>query len=122
MDILKLEGMRYRVKLGLLPEERFLGGEIRLNVALYGDFSRAGMSDKIEDAVDYRRVVTIITEEVVHETFHLIEAFAEKLAKHLLDNIPQVQIVEVTVKKPQPPLPVILDGVEVTIRRQKQSN
>ncbi|MCX7836247.1 MAG: dihydroneopterin aldolase [bacterium] len=119
MDVLKLEGMRYRVRLGFLPEERYLGGEVRVNVSLFGDFQKAGNTDKIEDAVDYRKVVTIITEEVVHETFHLLETFAEKLAKHLLEALPQVQQVEVTVRKSQPPLPVILDGVEVTIRRKR---
>lgn len=119
MDILKLEGLRYRVKLGYLPEERILGGEIRINVSLYGDFRKAGESDKIEDALDYRKVVSTITHDVAHETFHLIEAFAEKLTKHLFLSLPQVQKIEVTVRKPQPPLPVILDSVEVIIVRER---
>lgn len=119
MDMLRLVGLRYRIKLGLLPEERVLGGEVRIDIILRGDFREAGLADDISKAIDYRKVVQTITGEVTSRSYHLIEAFAEHLAKALLDSIEQVSEIEITVRKIQPPLPVILDGVEVTICRTR---
>ncbi|MDK9701341.1 MAG: dihydroneopterin aldolase [bacterium] len=120
MDTLKLIGLRYRVKLGFLPEERVLGGEVRIDIALHGDFRKAGASDDIADAIDYRMVVQTITAEVATHSFHLIEAFAERTATQLFEAISVINEVEITVRKLQPPLPVIMDGVEVTIHRSRQ--
>ncbi len=118
-DILRLVGLRYRIKLGLLPEERVLGGEVRIDIVLHGDFREAGLADDITKAIDYRKVVQTITTEVSSHAYHLIEAFAEHLAEALLNTIPLVSELEMTVRKIQPPLPVILDGVEVTIHRSR---
>ncbi len=119
MDMMRLVGLRYRVKLGLLPEERVLGGEVRIDIILRGDFHDAGTTDDIHHAIDYRSVVQTITTEVTGHAFHLIEAFAERLATKLLETIQSIVEVEITVRKIQPPLPVIMDGVEVTICRTR---
>ena len=62
------------------------------------------MSDRIEDAVDYREVVALVREISDARAYHLLEAFAAALADGLVAGFP-ASGVRVRVRKPD----VVLD-------------
>lgn len=68
------------------------------------DVGDAVLSDRIEDAVDYRDVITIV-ERVSERPFRLLEALAAAVADAIVAELP-VERVRVRVRKPDVGLPV----------------
>ena len=97
-DMIKLEGLRLVCTLGMHEWERHVNREVCLDLTLHTDISAAAASDKIEDAVDYSRVVKRISLFVTESKFKLIEALAEGIAAECL-SLPGVGRVDVRVEK-----------------------
>ena len=64
------------------------------------DLHRAGRSDSINDALDYRTVWELLDECVTGREFHLVEALAAAVGDILLDRVPSIELVRVAVTKP----------------------
>ena len=62
--------------------------------------SDAALSDRIEDAVDYREVAACIREVSARRSFHLLEALAAAAADAVLSGFP-LELVRVRVRKPR---------------------
>jgi len=73
--------------------------DILINIALYIDVSAAARSDRLEDAVDYRKVRDRVVETVEQSQHYLLEALAETVAAVCLEH-PGVSRVTVRVDKP----------------------
>ncbi len=66
---------------------------------LWLEVGDAGLSDRIEEAVDYREVVERVRETFEARSFHLLEAIATAVADALLEGFP-LESVRVRVRKP----------------------
>jgi dihydroneopterin aldolase len=97
--ILELEGLAIFGRHGALEEERRDGQEFLYDIRL--DVGDAGVSDRIEDAVDYREVADCVREVSESRSFNLIEALARAVADSLLERFP-VRSVRVRVTKTSP--------------------
>jgi len=115
-DKLILEGMQFYGYHGALPEERQLGQRFLVDLEMFCDLQSPGISDMLEEAVDYAGVFELVKGIVEKERYRLIEALAERIASAVLENFP-VEGVLVRVKKPEAPLPGILSYAGVEIRR-----
>jgi dihydroneopterin aldolase len=82
---------------GVLKGERRDGQTFLFDIWL--DVSDAALSDRIEDAVDYRDVAACVREVSEGRSFHLLEALAEASADALLARFP-LERVRVRVRKP----------------------
>lgn len=80
------------------------------------DLSKAGMSDEISTTVDYGILAQAIHRRVSGERWNLIERVAERVADLVLEDH-RIARVEVTVHKPEAPIPVEFDDVRVTVIR-----
>ena len=76
--ILELKELAIFGRHGVLEEERRDGQEFLYDVRL--DVGDAGVSDEIEDAVDYREVADCVREVSDSRNFNLIEALATEVA------------------------------------------
>jgi dihydroneopterin aldolase len=115
MDRLLLEGMAFFGRHGALPAERELGGRFGVDVALEADLGQAGLSDRLEDTVDYVRAYEIVREIVEGEPCSLLEAVAERVAGRLLE-LQRVERVTVRVSK-RPPLEGQFEAFRVEVTR-----
>ena len=97
-----MEGMAFFGRHGVFPAERELGARFTVDVALEGDLSTAGRSDRLEDTIDYARAYGLVREVVEGDSCHLLEAVAERIAGRLLE-LPRVERATVRVRK-RPPL------------------
>jgi dihydroneopterin aldolase len=97
--ILELEGLAVFGRHGVLEEERRNGQEFLYDIGL--DVGDAGVTDRIEDAVDYREVADCVREVSDSRSFNLIEALAQTIADALLERFP-VRSVQVRVTKTNP--------------------
>ncbi len=101
---------------GLFEEEAKLGQKFEVDVEIYGDF-RGVAHNNTPQVVDYPRVCQVVEQVVTGERFGLVEALADRIADVLQSELGLTKLL-VRVRKPNPPVPVNFDGVEVEVRRE----
>ena len=97
--IVELEGLEIFGRHGVLEEERRDGRTFLYDISL--EVSEAALSDRLEDAVDYREVAACVQEVSEGRQFQLIEALAGAVADAIAERFP-VEHVRVRVRKPDP--------------------
>ena len=114
-DVLRIRNMRFFAYHGLFPEEAELGQRFEVDVEIGGDFH--GFARQADPPVaDYPRVCTLVEEVMTGERFGLVEALADRIADVLQADL-GLEHVLVRVRKPDPPVNIQFDGVEVEVRR-----
>ncbi len=83
---------------------------------LWLDVPDAALSDRIEDAVDYREVAACVRQVSEARQFHLLEALAAAVADAILERF-AVERVRVRVRKPDVRLTDPVEYSAVTIER-----
>ena len=114
MTTIELAGLEVFGYHGVNEDERRDGQRLLYDVEL--EVGEAGSSDRIEDAVDYRKVAVCVREVSESRAFHLLEALAAAVADALLDRFP-VTRVRVRVRKPDVRLPV--EHAAATVERSR---
>ena len=94
---LELHGLRVRGRHGVADEERTVDRPFLYDVIL--DVGEAGLSDRIEDAIDYREIAACVREVSDARSYHLIEALAAAVADALVARF-ALAWVRVRVRKP----------------------
>lgn len=119
VDRLTLRNMVFRGRHGVLPAEQEVAHLFEVDVDLFLNLQAAGETDDLGRALDYRRVYELVREQVEERRFHLVEALAEAIARALRNELGATGLEKLTVRvrKPQVPLPGVLDHVEVEINR-----
>lgn len=105
---------------GVFAHEREQGQPFSVDVRLDLDFTAAADSDDLADTVDYGQVANAVHGLIVGEPMDLIETLAERIAEACL-SWPAVSRVRVVVHKPQAPIEVPFDDVEVRITRRRHA-
>jgi dihydroneopterin aldolase len=104
MTRVEIEGLELFGRHGALDDERKAGQRFLFDLRLeVGD--EAALSDRLEDAVDYRQVVAAVREVSGGQRFTLLEGLARAVAEELLRRFP-ITRVHVRVRKPD----VVLDA------------
>ena len=99
MIVVELDSLEIFGRHGVLDEERRDGQSFLYDVRL--EVGDAALSDKIEDAVDYREVAETVRQVSDGRQFHLIEALAAAVADALIERF-EIERVRVRVRKPEP--------------------
>ncbi len=117
-DRIALRGLSARGHHGWLPEERGAGQRFLVDVELGVDTRAAAASDDLADTVNYGDLAERVVGAVAGEPVKLLETLAHRIADICLAYA-GVEDVEVTVHKPEAPIPVPFEDVTVTIRRAR---
>jgi 7,8-dihydroneopterin aldolase/epimerase/oxygenase len=117
-DRITLRGLVVRGYHGVFEHERTDGQDFVVDVALDVDTSSAARSDNLADTVDYGAVAAAVAAVVSGEPVNLLETLAGRIATACLADA-RVTSVEVTVHKPNAPIPLTFDDVAVTITRER---
>ena len=118
LDRISIRGLAARGHHGVFDHERRDGQDFIVDLVLWVSTSVAAASDDLADTVDYGELAVAVSALVSGEPVQLIETLAERVADRCLaDSL--VQAVEVTVHKPQAPIPVPFADVTVTILRSR---
>lgn len=104
---------------GVFEEENKLGQKFEVDVELYLDLKKPGLTDNIEDTVNYAKVYQLVEKVVLGRPKKLLESLAETIAEELLSAFSSKGLKEVVirVRKLQPPIPGHLQSVTVEISR-----
>jgi dihydroneopterin aldolase len=115
-DRITLRGLVVHGYHGVFEHERTDGQDFVVDIALDVDISMAARSDSLADTVDYGAVAAAVAAVVSGEPVNLIETLAARIATACLADV-RVTSVEVTVHKPNAPIPLTFTDVAVTITR-----
>jgi dihydroneopterin aldolase len=102
---------------GVSPIEREIGQKLELDVEFHHDFTKACMTDSLEDTVNYERVHSKVMETVESNRFNLLETLADAICRTVIDTFP-VHSVKTTIRKLTLPFPNNLSHVEVVVERR----
>ncbi|MBM7635122.1 dihydroneopterin aldolase [Geomicrobium sediminis] len=119
MDKIFVNGMKFYAYHGVYKEENTLGQRFEVDVVLEADLTKASLNDDINYSVNYAEVYEKTKQVVEENTFDLVEAVAEEIAKTLLGDFAIVQSVTVKVIKPDPPIPGHYDSVAIELKRSR---
>ncbi|WP_223385714.1 dihydroneopterin aldolase [Oricola cellulosilytica] len=100
---------------GVFDQEEFLGQRFYVDAVLTVDAGDALEDDHIAGTVDYGVAFQEIERIVTGERRYLIEAIGLEIAKALCRRFSQIVTADITVRKPNAPVPGVLDHVEVRI-------
>lgn len=115
-DLIRLKGVRANGRHGVFDFERRSEQPFLVDVTLEVDSSRAVEGDDITATISYADVAERVVEVVEGPSVRLIETLAHRVASAVL-ALPGSRRVEVTIHKPDAPLPVEVADVSVTVRR-----
>ena len=116
MITVELHGIALHGHHGVEPSERQQGQMFLFDVWI--DVDDSALSDRIEDAVDYREVAAAVREVSDGHAYALLEALAAAVADRLLERFP-VENARVRVRKPDVELQVPVDWSGVTVERSR---
>jgi 7,8-dihydroneopterin aldolase/epimerase/oxygenase len=117
-DRVALLGLRGHGRHGWFAHETEQGQTFVVDVVLHLDTRAAAGSDNLADAVDYGEVGRAVLAVVEGEPVRLIETLAQRVADSCLRD-PRIEAVEVVVHKPEAPMTVPFDDIEVRIYRSR---
>ncbi|MBB5433178.1 dihydroneopterin aldolase [Nocardiopsis composta] len=117
-DRIALRGLRAYGYHGVFAEERREGQYFTVDAVLDVDTAPAAASDDVADTVHYGELASKLVEVVTGEPVNLLETLAERLARVCLAGR-GVRRAQVTVHKPEAPIPHEFDDVSVTIVRAR---
>lgn len=102
LDKLSLRGMRFDCIVGLFDFERNTPQPVELDVSMYFDTRVAAHEDRLNETVDYSRLLGELRFVLTAGRFRLIESAAEAVAAWILmppsADVPRPQVQEVDVK------------------------
>jgi dihydroneopterin aldolase len=119
-DTIALRGLACHGRHGVYPDERRDGQLFIVDALLVLDTREAAASDALADTVDYGALAHALAAVVEGEPVDLLETLAARLVAVCLED-PRVDEAEVTVHKPQAPIPLSFSDVAVTVRRTRES-
>ncbi|WP_099866664.1 dihydroneopterin aldolase [Pararhizobium haloflavum] len=110
-----LKNCAFFARHGVHDEEEFLGQRFFVDAELTVDPGDALALDSIDKTVDYGVAFQEIERIVTGKRRFLIEALAREVALALSAKFPQIAHARITIRKPNAPVPGVLDYVEVTV-------
>ena len=117
MDRIVLKGLPVACVIGTLPAERTAPQTLFFDLELCGDFSRAGRTDDLNDAVDYTAAERCVREFAAGTSFRLLERLAYACAEKLLEEFPLLDRVTLGIRKPGAPVESESVALEITLAR-----
>ncbi|MCF7976446.1 MAG: dihydroneopterin aldolase [Chromatiaceae bacterium] len=94
MDIVFIKGLRIETVIGIYDWEKAIRQPVVLDIEMGTDVRRGAISDKIEDALDYKAVSKRLKQFVGESRFELVETLAERCAAIILEefSVPWVRL------------------------------
>ncbi len=117
-DFIKITNLEIYAYHGVLEAEKQNGQVFLVNLKLYMPLRKPGLSDALEDAVNYDEVCTLVVDVFTKEIYDLIEKAAETTVEALLKQFPSLEAVEMELCKPDAPITCAPENVSVNIYRE----
>jgi dihydroneopterin aldolase len=118
-DRIELRGLTVRGQHGVFDHERANGQDFVIDIIVWIELADAAASDSLADTYDYATLAQRAADIVAGPPRNLIETVGAEIADFVMDD-ERVHAVEVTVHKPQAPVPQQIADVAVVVRRSRR--
>ncbi|RHN89759.1 dihydroneopterin aldolase [Prevotella sp. AM23-5] len=115
-----LRNVRFHAFHGVLPQEGIVGNDYLVNLVLDYDFSSVMKTDDLQGTLNYAEVYQKVREEMAVPS-KLLEHVAGRIAHRLFSDFPEIQKLQLSITKVNPPMGADSDGagVEVVLTNDK---
>ncbi len=118
LDRINITDLHLRTIIGINPEERTNLQDVLINITLFVNTKKAGETDEINDAANYRTITKNVINLVENSQFFLVEKMASEISKICLSNEKVVRCI-INVQKPSALR--FARSVGITIERNRSS-
>ena len=109
-----LRNVRFHAFHGVLPQEGIVGNDYLVNLVLDYDFSSAMKTDDLQGTLNYSEVYQKVREEMAVPS-KLLEHVAGRIAHRLFSDFPEIQKLQLSITKVNPPMGADSDGAGVEV-------
>ena len=95
-----IDEVRFHAFHGVMPQERAVGADFTVSLRVEYDFTKAAVSDDLADTISYA------------DLFHVMAA---RIVKAIASKWPQVQCVDIRLRKDNPPMGADCKGAGVEL-------
>ena len=115
-----LRNVRFHAFHGVLPQEGIVSNDYLVNLVLDYDFSSDMKTDDLQGTLNYAVVYQKVREEMAVPS-KLLEHVAGRIAHRLFSDFPEIQKLQLSITKVNPPMGSDSDGagVEVVLTNDK---
>lgn len=115
-----LRNVRFHAFHGVLPQEGIVGNDYLVTLVLDYDFSSVMKTDDLQGTLNYAEVYQKVREEMAVPS-KLLEHVAGRIAHRLFSDFPEIQKLQLSITKVNPPMGADSDGagVEVVLTNDK---
>lgn len=121
MDKIIIKGLEVFAHHGVYDQEKEKGQRFIINAELYTDTVTAGLSDDIEDTLDYAKVCEYIKDYMVINQVNLLETLVNELSRKLLITFDKISSITLEICKPDAPIPAKFENVSLKVERSRHT-
>lgn len=119
-DRIELTGLECFGYHGVFDEEKRTGQPFIVDITCWLNFSEAAADDDLTKTINYAELAEVAAEVVEGPARDLIETVATDLANAAMRRFEELYAVEVTIHKPNAPIPRTFGDVAVVARRSRK--
>ena len=121
MDKIIVKGLKVFAFHGVNPEEQENGQLFILDIEAHANLNKACQTDNLEDTVSYAKILKTAQRVMTAQKDFLLERVAQRVAQALLEEYDRLEIVDITIKKPNAPINADFEYTAVNIIRGRDS-
>lgn len=119
MGIIKLDNIKVYAYHGCLEEEAKIGSDYRVDLEVEANLTKSAISDKLIDTVDYVHLNAIVKQEMDIRS-KLLEHVARRIIDRVMEELPTVNEVKLSVSKINPPIGGDVKQVTVVLNKKRE--
>ncbi|MFS0491139.1 dihydroneopterin aldolase [Leadbetterella byssophila] len=114
MGKISLEGMEFFAHHGVWDEEQKVGNRYIIDLHIEADLEKSGVTDHLEDTLDYGKIYGIVAEEM-RVSSRLLENIGHRVLSRLRAEFPEAGKMTIEVSKCNPPVGGIVKRSKITL-------
>jgi dihydroneopterin aldolase len=118
MGKIVLENMEFYGYHGVLAHEKEGGNTFVVNLEMEVDSTKAGMTDHLDDTVNYQLIYNAIRKQMEIPA-NLLEHLAHRIAEKLMNKFPRIQALTLKLSKLNPPLGGKVEKVSIVLEERR---
>lgn len=119
MDTLTLKGLSFHAKHGYYNEERRHGNDFEVDLIFHASLRKAAENDDLKQTIDYQKAEAMVRDIMLGDSVKLIETLCQRIGEKLFEEFEEVEMLEVFVRKLNPPLETNTQHSEVSMSWQR---
>ena len=109
-----LDDMHFYAYHGVMEQERLVGGEYSVSLAVEADLTEAVHTDDVADTVNYAALYEIVKSEMAVSS-KLLEYVAGRIGRRAMEKFERITMLTVRVTKLNPPMGADCKGASVEL-------